>query len=201
MKVEILDKKRIFDSFFKIEETLLRHEKYDGSMTPPQTRFSFERGESVAVVLFDPAKEEVLLIEQFRYPAFSVGNGGWLLEIVAGSVDSAEGLKAIASKEVLEETGYFVPPHSLEKLCEFFASPGGSSERVHLYSGLVSGFDKKDKGGGKESEGEDIRLEKISLSAALDMVQTGKIEDAKTIIALLMLEKKLAGKYENKKSR
>lgn len=200
MKVEILEKKRIFDRFFKIDEVLLRHEKHDGSMSPPQTRFCFERGESVAVILFDPGAGEVLLIEQFRYPAFSAGHGGWLLEIVAGSVDREEALETIASEEVLEETGYFIPPASLEKLCVFFASPGGTSERVHLYSGKVSSLDKKGKGGGKESEEEDIRLERISLPAAMDMVRSGKIEDAKTIIGLTMLEKKLREKHESQKS-
>ncbi len=191
MKVGILEKKRIFDRFFKIDEVLLKHEKYDGTMTEPLIRFSFERGESVAVILFFPESEEVALIEQFRYPAFSATGVGWLLEIVAGSVDREEDLESIASKEVLEETGYAVLPGSLEKMCTFFASPGGTSERVHLYLANVSQADKKEKGGGNKSEEEDIHVVKVRLSEALAMLKEGKIEDAKTIIGLMMLEKKV----------
>lgn len=191
MKVEILKKKRIFDKFFKIDEVLLKHEKYDGAMTDPVTRFSFERGESVAVLLFRSEAAEVVLIEQFRYPAYSEGGKGWILEIVAGSVDREDGLESIACQEVLEETGYHVSPSSLEKLGAFFASPGGTSEKVHLYLANVLEADKKEEGGGEDSEGEDIRTVNISLEEALNMATDGRIEDAKTVIALMLLEKRL----------
>ncbi len=190
MKVEILEKKRIFDRFFKIDEVLLRQEKYDGTMSGPLTRFSFERGDSVAVLLFCPDSEEVVLIEQYRYPAHSDPSGGWLLEIVAGSVGEGEDLRTAASKEVLEETGYSVSTSSLEEMSVFFASPGGTSERVHLYLARVSPEDQKGKGGGEESEDEDIKIINLPLAKALAMIQEGIIVDAKTIIALMMLEKR-----------
>jgi len=199
MKVEILQKKRIFDHFFKIDEVRLRHEKYDGSMSPPLTRFSFERGESVAVILHFPKTGEVALIEQYRYPAYSSRGGAWILEIVAGSVDREDPVESIASQEVLEETGYRVPPASLEKLSVFFASPGGTSERVHLFLATLSESDKKEEGGGKDSEAEDIRVIKIPLGQALKLLETGQIEDAKTMIALMLLDKRREANHEIQK--
>lgn len=193
MKVEIISKKRVFDRFFKIEEATLRHERYDGGMTGELTRFSFERGESVAVLLYDPGAKEIILVEQFRYPAYSTGSSGWLLEIVAGSVSPGEGLEATACKEVLEETGYVVTKDSLIKMGAFFVSPGGTSERLHLYLAEVSEKDKTEKGGGNDHEDEDIRVARLPFEEALAKAEVGELEDAKTAIALFMLEKRLRG--------
>lgn len=193
MKVDIIKKKRIFDRFFKIDEVTLRHERYDGDMTEELTRFSFERGESVAVLLYCPEEGEIILVEQFRYPAYSAGSSGWLLEIVAGSVPPGDDLESTACKEVMEETGYAIPPGGLIKMGVFFASPGGTSERVHLYMAHVLESDRREKGGGNDHEDEDIRVARFSFEEVLSLAEQGKLEDAKTIIALFLLEKRLKG--------
>lgn len=187
-RVEILSQGREYDGFFKIDKAVLRYERFDGTMSEPVTRLNFNRGDSVGVLLYDPAEEAVILVEQFRYPAYLGDGPGWLLEIVAGIQEEGQSLLSVAQSELLEETGYTVD--SLTPILTFYPSPGGSSERIHLYLGLVGPGSHVGPGGGAEREGEDVRLAKIPLKEALTMIENGQICDGKTIIALQWLSRK-----------
>ena len=191
MKVRILKESREYDGFFKIDKAVLRHEKFDGNMSDEMTRLNFNRGDSVAVLLHDPEEDSVLMVRQFRYPAYVNDGPGWILELVAGMMAPGRSPLSVARTELLEEAGYTVD--GLEHIGRFYVSPGGSSERVHLYLGLA--HRKISSGGGLTDEHEDIQIAEIPLAEAMKMVETGEICDAKTIIALQWLELHKVGEH------
>jgi len=184
-RVEIIETSREYDGFFKIDKVRLRYERYDGSMSDVITRLNFERGDSVGVLLYDEKKDSVLLVQQFRYPAYVRGGPGWIWEIVAGVQEEGRDPESVARSELLEEAGFRVG--KLERITTFYPSPGGSSERVHLYWGRFQTDDRVAAGGGSASEHEDIRVAIVPFDEAWRMVKSGEICDAKTIIALQYL--------------
>ena len=185
-KVSIEQKRYILEDFFKVEEAQLRYEKFNGEMSDLVRRVSLERGNSVAVLIFNLNTNKIIVVSQFRYPAYKAGHG-WLIEAIAGSVDSGETPEEAARREVQEETGLQIA--IMEHIATFYPSPGGSSELIHLYYSEVSGTSSKYKAtGGLVDEGEDISVEEFSLENALAMVKSGEIMDAKTIIGIHWLE-------------
>jgi nudix-type nucleoside diphosphatase (YffH/AdpP family) len=184
MKVKILKESREYNGFFKIDKAVLQYEKFDGEMSEEVTRLNFNRGDSAAILLYDEEKDSVILVKQFRYPAYVNDCPGWILEAVAGTIEEGRDAVSVARAELLEEAGYEVD--DLELISRFYVSPGGTSERIHLYLGLARR--KVSSGGGLVSENEDIQVISMPLNEAMEMVETGEICDAKTIIALQWLE-------------
>ena len=185
-KVSIEQKRYILEDVFKVEEALLRYEKFNGEMSGTVRRISLERGDSVSILLYNIKTDKIILISQFRYPSYKVGHG-WLMEAIAGIVDPGETPEETARREVQEETGLDIS--RLEHIATFFTSPGGSSERIFLYYSEVS----RDAGsygdtGGLLCEGEDIRSYEFTLEEALEKIKSGEIMDAKTIIGIYWLE-------------
>lgn len=188
-KVSIENKRYILKDVFKVEEAHLRHEKFSGGMSDTVRRISLERGDSVAVIIFNQTTKKIILINQFRYPSYKNGHG-WLIETIAGIVDEGETPDQSARREVQEEIGLTIS--SLEHISTFYPSPGGSSERIHLYFSEVTGRNAKyKKTGGLISEGEDIRAEELTLRQALKKIESGEIMDAKTIIGIYWLKNRL----------
>jgi ADP-ribose pyrophosphatase len=183
--VEIIERHEIFRKFFRIDEVKLQHRRFDGTMTAPITRLVLNRGDSVAILPHDPARNLVMLCEQFRMPTYDKGPG-WLLEIPAGVLEDGEVPEDCARRETLEEIGYAV--RELDRIGCVYLSPGGSSERIYIYSAAVSMNDRESAGGGLIDEGEDIRLVTLSTGEAFAKVRSGEIADAKTLIALQWLE-------------
>src|SRR5207245_10055937 len=105
--VEILNQRVVFDDVFKIEEAMLRFERFNGQMSEPVRRLVFERGDAAAALLLNRDTQKVILIEQFRYPTYKKGPG-WLWEVVAGIVDQGEQPQETIRREVREEIGYKV---------------------------------------------------------------------------------------------
>jgi len=188
MKVIIKETKREYDGFFKVDRAILQHEKFDGSMSKEIARLNFNRGDAVAVLLYNKSNKSVVLVKQFRYPAYVENGPGWLIECVAGIKDNGE--ISVAGKEVLEETGYEVS--ELKFLTKFYPSPGGCSERIFLYLACVEEKDKikKEKYLGVGSE--DILVMEVPVSKAFEMIKSGEICDGKTIIILFFLRDELA---------
>lgn len=184
---------------FRMEEAEVSHERFDGRMSPPSVRVNFSRGDSVAVLLYAGDTDEIVLVEQFRYPVYASlpeserAGRGWILETVAGIKDA--GGPDVARRELLEETGYALSG-ALEHLTTAYVSPGGTSERVELYLAHVSKLEGIRKHAGLEAETEDIRTHTIPFAEALRMVADGRIVDSKTIIALYMLKERLEGRRE-----
>ncbi len=180
-KVEIISEKVVFDDRFKVLETRLRFEKFDGQMSPPVRRLTFERGDAAAALLWHRDRQLLLMIEQFRHATFKKGPG-WMVETVAGMVKPGEEPEAAMRREIREETGYRV--EDLEYIATFYLSPGGSSERIFLYFSEVGDDDLVDKGGGAVGEHEDIRLVEYAKAEMEAALERREIVDAKTLIAL-----------------
>jgi nudix-type nucleoside diphosphatase (YffH/AdpP family) len=183
--VRIIERREVFKRFFRIEEVTLQHELYNGSMSKEITRLILDRGDSVAMLLCDRETQLVLLCEQFRAPTYDKGPG-WLIELPAGTLEKGEDEEECARRESIEETGYSVK--SLRKIACVYLSPGGSSERIHIFYGEVSMADRTGAGGGVIDEGEDIRLISMPIADAIAQAKSGQIQDAKTLIGLQWLE-------------
>lgn len=179
--VEIQEQETCFQGFFKMERLRLRHRRFAGGWTPSLVREVLVPRPAVAVLPYDPVRDEVVLIEQFRTGALAAGEDAWMTEIVAGLVDEGEEPEAVARRETMEETGLTVS--RLEPIAKFMPSPGGSAEVVRIYIGRV---DATGAGGihGAEHEGEDIRVFRLSGPAAIDLLDSGEVENSITLIGL-----------------
>jgi nudix-type nucleoside diphosphatase (YffH/AdpP family) len=185
-KVEILELKEVFrKAIFVMMQARLRHEKFDGSMSPEITRLSLERGDAVAAIMYNPLNDTILLIELFRYPSYAKTQDGWLTEIPAGMIENSEAPADAMRREIEEETGYRVD--KLQEIFEFFPSPGGSSERIFIYFSRINPAQHVGAGGGMAKENEDIRTIYVTVDDALKLLDGQKIKDGKTIIALQWL--------------
>ena len=187
MRVRVEEQQRIYDGFFKFDRMVLRFERFDGRLSEPVERLVFERGDSTAVLLYDAERDAVILVEQFRYPAYLREKPqGRLLEVVAGTMEQGaeNSAEEVAHSELIEEAGYAL--QKLEHIATFYVSPGACTERIHLYLGCVSRGTRVGPGGGV-GEGEDIRVHEVPVVRALRWLREGKIRDAKTIIALQYL--------------
>lgn len=144
----------------------------------------FERGHAAAVLPYDPIRDEVILIEQFRVGALAAADGSWLLEIVAGMIEASETPQDVVKRESIEEADCIIS--DLIPLYDFFVSPGGTTERVALFCGRV---DSTHAGGvhGAIEEGEDIKVHVVPLDTAIAFLNSGKITSASAIIALQWL--------------
>lgn len=182
--VEVIEKETCYQGFFRIARYRLRHRLFNGQWSSELSREIFERGHAAAVLPYDPIRDEVILIEQFRAGALDAPGGPWLLEIVAGMIESGETAEDVVKRESMEEANCTVT--DLIPLYDFLVSPGGTSERVALFCGRV---DAKHAGGtfGAQHESEDIKVHVVSLDAALALLQSGELNSASAIIALQWL--------------
>lgn len=157
---------RPYMNFFAVREVDLRFRKQDGTMSPVVNRGGFLLGEASAVLPYDPVRDEVLLVQQFRAPIYMGGsNSPWVWEPVAGLVDPGETPEQTAHREAMEEAGLTL--HHLEPLGPTHGSPGALSDRLNLYVGLTD-LTRLVDASGVDSEGEDIRREIFGFDAFLD---------------------------------
>lgn len=183
-RVEIVGRETCYEGFFRLERVRLRHALFGGGMSPVIVREIVEKGDVVAVLLYDPRRDEVVMIEQFRIGALADPQGPWLLEVVAGLVEPGEAAEEVARREAREEAGLAVT--DLEPIARFYATPAKSSECSTLFCGRV---DAAGAGGvhGLPHEGEDIRVVPMSVAAALAALADGRINSAWPMIALYWL--------------
>ena len=182
--VEVLERAIPYDGYFRIEVYRLRHRRFGGGWTEVMTRELFERGHAAVVLPYDPARDRVVLIEQFRIGAYAAGLGPWMIEAVAGIVEPGETPEEVVRREALEEAGCTIG--ALEAIGTVMPSPGGSSEMLHLYCGRV---DSEGVGGlhGLAHEHEDIRAFTLPLDAALERLAGGGIVNANAVMTLQWL--------------
>ena len=145
-----------------------------------QVRETYDSGDGAGVLLCDVADGSVILIRQFRFPAFYRGEAPYILEVCAGKLDGDDP-ETCARKESIEETGYRIG--ELRKAYNCFSSPGSVTERLTLFLGMVEGG-PAEAGGGLSDEGEDIEVVRLPFATALGLVESGEIHDAKTILLL-----------------
>ncbi len=183
--VRVKERERCYDGFFKMDRYQLQHRRFDGGWTPVLSRELFCRTKAVAVLPVDLKRNEVVLVEQFRIGAFAAGLAPWMLEIVAGILEQGESPEQLVRREAREEAGLEVG--ELIPICEYLPSPGGSSEELQVFCGLV---DSSAAGGlhGLEEEGEDIRVHAVTIEQAIALLGAGELNNAATIIALQWLQ-------------
>lgn len=182
--VELIESVVAFDGYFKVVRHRLRHSLFTGGMGPELTREVFERGHAAAVLPYDCDRDEVVLIEQFRIGACGVDDDPWLLETVAGIIETGEPVRDVVRREALEEAGLELL--DLLPVARYFASPGGTTETVELF---VARVDSSQAGGlfGLAEEGEDIKVHVVAFDRAMAWLRDGKIKVATTLIALQWL--------------
>lgn len=182
--VEIVKRDTCYQGFYRLDKVHLRHELFAGGLGREISRELFVRHDAVCVLPYDPQRDEVVLIEQFRVGALDKTQNPWLIELVAGLIDKDEQPEEVAHREAEEEAGLTFS--ALWPMTRYFPSPGGSDEFVHLFLGRC---DSEGAGGlhGLETEGEDIRVKVWSFEDALQAVRDGRIGNAASIIAIQWL--------------
>ncbi len=182
--VEIVTRELGYQGYTRVERFRLRVRRFDGSWSGEMRREVVNRGNAVAVLPYDPRRDEVILIEQFRLPQHVVGYPGWPLEIVGGIVEAGETFEEVARREAAEEAGVTI--RRLEKLYHCFTSPGILSEQVTIYCGEV---DTTGASGvyGLPDEHEEIKVHVHSAEAAIARLDAGQLDNAIVIIALSWL--------------
>jgi ADP-ribose pyrophosphatase len=184
-RVELLSDEVARQGYLRVNRLRLRHELFAGGMGQILTREVIERGDAVAVLPYDPIRDAVVLIEQFRIGAFAHGDDDpWLIEIVAGIVEDGEAPEAVALREADEEAGLAVT--ALLPVAAYYASPGIVTERVQVYCGRV---DAGEAAGvhGLAGEGEDIRVLVLGFDAAMRALAEGRVRVSPALVALQWL--------------
>lgn len=179
--VEITDVTPVYSGFFKMQQYTFRHKLFAGGWSDNVKREIFERGHAVAVLPYDPVRQEFVLIEQIRIGALATSSSPWLIEIIAGIIDKGETSESVCHREAMEEAG--IELQHLTPACSYLSSPGGTTERLHIY---VAQTDASTAEGihGLEEESEDIRVHRVAEKTALEWLKNGHIDNAASIIAL-----------------
>ena len=183
--VEIIRREEMYKRFFRVEKIFLRHKLFNGEWGREIGRELFVRGEAVAVVLYDPVRDLIGMVEQFRVGALGENNGPWCYEVVAGMLEIGESPEDVARRELKEEAN--IEPYALEYICNYLSSPGGSDEKLHLYCGLC---DLSQAGGvyGLPEEGEDIRVHVFEADKVFAELLGGAFNNAAALICLQWLQ-------------
>ena len=184
--VEPLEKRQPYRRFFSLEEHRLRFRQFDGEMSDPVEWAAFISGDAVTVLPYDPARDRVLVIEQFRLGPFTRGDTRpWTLEAIAGRIDPGETPEACARREAREEAG--VELRALEQVANYYPSPGAVSEYLYSYIAIADLPDAAAGIGGQDGETEDIRGILLSFDQLMDLLQNGEAENGPLILSALWL--------------
>ena len=180
---EITRDELLCQSFYQLRELDISHRRFEGGRVAI-TRDLIWRPDAVCLLPYDPWRDQVVLIEQFRIGTIDHPSSPWLLELVAGMVEPNESIEDVARREAVEEAGLTVG--ELTHISRFSPSPGGVREYIDLFCGLI---DSSSASGvhGLEEEGEDIKVHCLSRSEAMELLAQGKIDNAPAIIALQWL--------------
>lgn len=172
--------------FFAIEEFDLSFPRFDGSMSPVVNRAVFVSGDAVTVLPYDPTRDRLLLIEQFRAGPFGRGDRNpWSLEAIAGRIDPGETPEICARREAVEEAGLVLG--AMHKVAEYYPSPGAKTEYLYSFVALTDLPDGSAGVFGVEDEAEDIRGHLLTFDAAMDLIASGEISNAPLLVSLLWL--------------
>ncbi len=182
----VIHKKEVaYAGFFRLEKYWLTHTLYNGGWSEEICRELFVRGQCVAVLLYDPHTDKVVLIEQFRAGAILNPDKAWLIEIVAGAIEEGETAVDVAHREALEEAGCII--QELRVISEFYTTPGGAAERITLFCGKVDSTKIVEGVHGLAEEQEDILVRTVDFAEAYRMVESNEIDSAIPILAIQWL--------------
>lgn len=185
--VQVLSRRLPYAAYFDVEDTRLRHPTFDGGMSAPILRSCLRSADAVTVLPYDPATDQLLLIEQFRPAAFMRGDPHpWVLEPVAGRCDRDEPVEMVARREVREEAGLRLD--ALEQVATYYPSPGALTEYLTSFVGLCDLSDYKEGVHGLDAEHEDIRTHLLPFDAAMALLGTGEADNGPLILSLFWLQ-------------
>lgn len=179
-KIRIKAVETLSDDWYVLKKTTFELLRSDGTWQQ-QSRETYDRGNGATILLYNLERGTVLLTRQFRFPAFVNGHSGMLIEAAAGLLDKASPEERIKA-EAEEETGYRVT--HVRKVFEAFMSPGSVTEKLYFFVAEYDNGMKATLGGGNHAEGEDIEVMEYSMSDAMAAIETGEIQDGKTIMLL-----------------
>lgn len=178
---KILNEETVFKGFFEMKRIQVQHKLFNGTWSRVLSREMFERGHAVAVLPYDPNTQEFVLIEQFRLGAMATSDSPWLFEVIAGMIEPNEDLDEVCHRESFEEAGITLT--GLQKALTYLSSPGGTTERLHIYTAKTDATLARGVHG-LASESEDIMVHRVKESEAREWLDNGKIDNAAAIIAL-----------------
>lgn len=190
-RVEVVSREATHRGFFLTETYALRHPGFDGGTSDLLRREVFVATDAAILLPYDPVRDRVLLVEQFRMGPFGRGDPfPWVLEPVAGRVDAGETPEACARREAVEEAHLTL--HGLEHVSSHYCSPGCTTEMFHCFVGLCDLPDLATGRGGVETENEDIRTHVLSFDAGMELVRTGEANIGPMVLLFLWLERERA---------
>lgn len=178
---KISEQKTVYDGFYKIESVKYSHSLHSGDITGPIAVELFVRGDVVGLLPYDPVTDQVALIEQFRIGAMHNKPDPWLVQIIAGMIDTDETPEQVVIREAKEEAG--IDLVDVQLISRYIASPGASTEEVFVF---YAETDLSQVGGthGLIEEDEDILVKIMSADEAIALLDSGQIKNALSIIAL-----------------
>ena len=183
--IRILNTEILSNNWYILRKVTYEYRKPDGSMHV-QSREAYDRGNGAAILLYNKEKGTVILTRQFRLPTYINGNpDGMLIEVAAGLLDKDNPEECIR-RETAEETGYQV--NEVRKVFEAYMSPGSVTEVLHLFIAEYESSMKTGQGGGVEHEEENIEVLELPFQKAVEMIRSGEIRDAKTIMLIQYLQ-------------
>jgi len=181
LKYKIINKKNLYSGFFGLNKYKFIHEKHNGDWTDTVEREIFSGAHVSSLLPYDPVKEEIILIQQFRAGILSRYDEDYLYEIVAGIIDGDEKPQETAKRECFEETGCKVK--KIIPIQAYFPAPGSSESYYHLFLGEINSFDGE-RIKGLESENEDILVKSFKINDVRNMLKKKKIKNGLTLIAI-----------------
>jgi len=182
--VDVQRQERSFSGYFSVDTLTLRHRLHSGEWSDSMRRELFQRGDAVAVLPWDMATDELVLIEQLRVGAMRDNDSPWMLELIAGIVEEGESDINVAHREADEEAGCVLG--RLESIATFYPSAGACSEQIRLFVGELMSA-KPGTIQGLDSEHEDILVHQLPRQTVLAMLDQGQINNGHTLIALYWL--------------
>jgi ADP-ribose pyrophosphatase len=183
--VEIIEASQGFEHFLRMDVFRFRYRRFSGEWSAERTYDVLRRGQAVAVALYDPDRDEVVLIEQLRLPALLAGASPWQIEVAAGLVDAGETPQMVAVRETREETGLAIKGEPIP-IQRYLPSCGASDESVFLFCACVDATQAAGLHGVPE-EGEDIRVVVKTLAEVEALLDAGAIENGHSLVALYWL--------------
>ena len=179
-RIRVKNVRLLSDNWYTLKTTALEWRRADGEWQT-QHRETYDRGNGATLLPYNLARRTVMLVKQFRYPAYVNGCDDLLIEAAAGLLDN-ESPETRIRTEAEEEIGYRL--RDIRKIFEAYMSPGSVTEKLHFFVAEYQPDMKIGAGGGNPDEGEDIEVLELAIDEALAMIADGRIMDAKTIMLL-----------------
>ena len=182
--VELIERKNLSDRYLHLDRVTVKHRLFAGGWSAPVSREIIRRGHAVGVLPYDPVRDEVVLVKQFRVGPWQAEDDPWLIESVAGVIEADETAEEVARRESVEECGCILT--GLHHVCDYYSSPGILDERVTLFCGIT---DTSNAGGihGLDHEDEDIEAMVQSWTDVWAAYRAGSFTDPKIMLLLAWL--------------